>query len=241
MLSLTRIIEKSIVLILLLCIIILSDTIATSANCEYEYPNDINTINITIPFHIPPLDLRGYEMNHFEVEQWFLNRINYHRVQYGLHAYMLYTPAIVISIEHSLDMRDNCFVAHSASDGRSHQQRHDRWMGVLRTRVTSSHVSSHMIDYGIFTQEYAMAIVDELLLNVWIHYFIMNPSYRYIGIGFSIQESGRGKLSITMASNEGERQAHWNRTTEERIAHRLSELERVRQEIGWIYSGADNQ
>ena len=184
----------------------------------------------TTQFYIPVLDLRGYDLDHFEVESWLLSRINYHRVNYGIHGYELYIPAVVTSIEHSLDMRDNEFSRNAASDGRTHQQRHDRWMGIFRTRVTSAHSSGHDVAEGPFTMKGAYAVIDRIMQNETTFSFLMNPIYYYIGIGFSIQENGRSRLSITMASVEGERQAHRDRTREEREAHRQEYLERVRAE-----------
>ena len=192
-----------------------------------------NTIEITTHFYVPPLDLRGYEMNHFEVEQWFLVRINYHRENYGLHPYNLYPAAVVTSIEHSLDMRDNNIGTQASSDGRTHQERHHRWFGYARTKVTSSHVSSHTVSDGPLTHEGVVEIVDRILQNERTFSFIMNPTYYYIGIGFSIQANARGRLNITMATNYGERAAHRARTMSEREEHRLQYLEMVRRERGW--------
>jgi hypothetical protein len=77
----------------------------------------------------------------------------------------------------------------------------------------------------------AYAVIDDIMQNETTFSFLMNPIYYYIGIGFSIQENGRGRLSITMASPEGEREAHRARTPEQREAHRQEYLERVRAEI----------
>jgi len=178
-------------------------------------------------FEIPQLDLRGYEIDHFQIEQWFLERINYHREEYGIHPYELYTPAVVTSIEHSLDMRDNNFGRNAASDGRTHQQRHDRWLGVDRTKVTSAHSSTHTVE-GYLTQQRVMEIVDNVINTEASRNFIMNPTYYYIGIGFSIQHDDRGRLSITMASQPDKREAHRARTPEEREEYRQAYLEMVR-------------
>ena len=197
-------------------------------------PSDDNAsvIEVVTEFYIPPLDLRGYGLDQFEMQEWFLERINYHRENYGVHPYRLYTTAVVTSIEHSLDMRDNDFSGNAASDGRTHQQRHDRWMGVLRTKVTSAHSSSHDVAEGALTRAGVHEIVDRIFTRETTHYFLMNPTYYYIGIGFSIQSNGRGRLSITMATQDGERAAHRARTPEERSIHRQETLERVRQERG---------
>ena len=194
---------------------------------------DSNIVEITREFYIPPLDLRGYELDHFEVEQWFLERINYHREAYGLHPYELYLPATITSIEHSLDMRNNEFGGIEASDGRTHQQRHDRWFGVYRTKVTSAHASNHELEPGPLTREGVNEIVDRIVVRERTRDFLMNPTYYYIGIGFSVQADGRGRLSITMASQPDERAAHRARTPEEREIHRQEYLERVREERGW--------
>ena len=200
---------------------------------ETQSAEDRNTIEITTHFFIPPLDLRGYDMNHFDVEQWFLERINYHREAFGLHPYSLYPAAVVTSIEHSLDMRDNNMGGNAASDGRSHQERHNRWFGYTRTMVTSAHSSSHNVRSGPLTQEGVNEIVERILSNEVTHSFLMNPTYYYIGFGFSIQANGRGRLSITMATRHGERAAHRARTPAEREAHRQQYLEMVRYQRGW--------
>lgn len=109
-------------------------------------------------------------------------------------------------------MRDNDFGRNAASDGRTHQQRHDRWMGVNRTRVTSSHSSSHWVE-GELAQRHVQEIIDSILANELTHYFVMNPTYYYIGIGFGIQSNGRVRLNITMVSLPNERVYHRSRTT----------------------------
>lgn len=190
-----------------------------------------NTIQVTVDWVIPPLDLRGYDLCHFEMSGWFLDRLNYHRENHGVHPYQLYMPAVVTSIEHSLDMRDNNFTSNEASDGRRHQVRHDRWMGVGRTMVTSAHSSSHVIE-GPLTQERVNEIVDGRLERSGA--FILNATYYYIGIGFSIQENGRGRLSFTYASRPGQRAAHHARTREEREIYQEEYLARVRAERGWV-------
>ena len=198
---------------------------------EMAWDKDYSDSNIFIvPIRIPPLDLRGYDLNFSKMQDWFFDRINYHRENYGIHSYSFYAPAIITSIEHSLDMRDNNFSSNISSDGRTHQQRHDRWFGINRTRVTSSHVSSHWIPNSEMNREIAYDIIDRIMENETTHNFIMNPTYYYIGIGFSIQENGRGRLNIIMASNEGERAAHLARTPAEREAHRIEYLERIRIE-----------
>lgn len=186
-------------------------------------------------FAIPLLDSRGYLLDHFEVERWFLERINYHReAHYGVHPYRVYIPARITAIEHSLDMRDNEFGRNMSSDGRTHQERHDRWIGPDRTKVTSSHSSTHIVADGRLTREGVNAIVDHILLNEVTYSFLMNPTYDYIGIGFAIQQDGIGRLNITMASPPGERAAHRARTRDEIAAHRQATLERVRAERGWV-------
>ncbi|MCL2373542.1 MAG: CAP domain-containing protein [Defluviitaleaceae bacterium] len=191
-----------------------------------------NTIEVTVQFYIPQLDARDYELDFFEMEGWLLERINQRREQYGIHPYDTYNALRVTAIEHSLDMRDNNFSRNAASDGRTHQERHDRWLGVLRTKVTSSHSSSHWVE-GPLTRARAHEIIDSILNNETTHEFIMNPTYHYLGIGFSIQQNGRGRLNITMASQPNERAAHRARTPAQREEHRQQTLESVREERGW--------
>ena len=198
-----------------------------------EYNIYYYALEETRQFHIPSLDLRGFELDYFEMKKWFLERINYHREAYGIHPYSLYAPAIITSIEHSLDMRNNDFGSTVASDGRVHQERHDRWFGYDRTVVTSAHASTHEVSRQ-FTQEGAIEIVDRIISRERTREFLLNPTYYYIGIGFSIQANATGRLSITMVSLPNERQAHRNRSPEERIEHRQQYLERVRYERGWI-------
>lgn len=201
---------------------------------DEPYETNNNRISVTKHFDIPPLDLRGYELEHYTMQSWFLERINYYRVEYGLHPYELYTPAVVTSIEHSIDMRDNNFSRNAASDGRTHQQRHDRWIGHLRTKVTSAHSSSHTVSDGPLTRDCANEVVDRVFGVEASRNFLLNPTYYYIGIGFSIQENGMGRLSITMASQPGERAAHRARSQEERAEHREQYLVMVRERNGWI-------
>jgi len=184
-------------------------------------------------FVIPPLDLRGFALDHVEAQQWFLERLNYHRENYGVHPYELYAPATITSIEHSLDMRDNNFTRNEASDGRVHQERHHRWMGYGRTRITSTAVLAHTLSPGPLTRQGANEVIDRVLSLEDYHLFLMNPTYYYIGIGFSVCEEGRGRICFTMASQEGKRAAHHARTPEEREQYRQDYLERVRQERGW--------
>lgn len=191
-----------------------------------------NTIIVTTPFYIPILDLREYQMDHFEVEQWFLERVNYHRDNYGVHPYTLYGPAVVTSIEHSLDMRTHRFSGNDASDGRTHRERHDVRFGHGRTLVTSTFSSSQQVE-GKVTRDFVHYFVDRLFEDEARHEFLMNPTYYYIGFGFSVDARGLGFLCVTMASPHGERAAHHARTPEEREAHRLEYLERVRRERGW--------
>jgi len=197
-------------------------------------PGPPNSIEFLSHFLIPnQLDMRGYELCHFEVSGWFLERINYHRENFGVHGYTFYAPALVTSIEHSLDMRDNNFTANAASDGRTHQQRHDRWFGAGRTRVTSSSVRARNVD-GPITREQVNVIVDGIATDQHAEAFLLNPTYYYIGIGFSITAAGRGMLSITMSTGEGQRTAHHARTVEQREQHRLAYLARVREQRGWV-------
>jgi hypothetical protein len=239
-------IKPSVVILITLLVVFMTSTavllhytFASSLNAAHVYedreevPEQNNIIEVLVPFYIPPLDLRGYDLNHFEMVQWFLERLNYHRELYGIHPYALYAPAVVISVEHSLDQRNNNFSGNNASDGRTHQERHDRWMGLRRTKVTSASTSTHMIE-GPFTEQRAHEIIETILGRERTHSFLMDPTYYYIGIGFSIQANGTGRLSITMASEPGKRAAHRARTPEEREIYRQEYLERVRQERGWM-------
>lgn len=196
---------------------------------------DAPMVTAMMNFFVPQmqLDLRGYELCQFEMQEWFLERINEQREAYGLHPYELYTPAVLTSIEHSMDLRDNDMSGNRSSDGRTHQQRHDRWMGLDRTKVTSAHSSSHWVTEGEFTRADARNIANRILSNEGTFSFLMNPTYYYIGIGFSIQENGRGRLSITMATRDGERAAHRARTAAQRTAHREAYLQAVREARGW--------
>ena len=196
-------------------------------NQSNDYPNEFISLE-----RIPPLDLRGYDLDHFEVTQWFLDRINYHRVNFGVDPYVFYEPAVLTSLEHTLDMRNNNFVANRASDGRTHQQRHDRWFGVDRTKVTSASVRSRQVN-GPMTREQANVIVDGIVSDDTAEAFILNPTYRYLGIGFSVNTQGRGKLSITMSTGNDMRRAHHARSAAEREEHRLAYLEEVRARRGW--------
>ena len=206
-------------------------------NTAGEYPSpwlpDRKTIEVTTQFHIPPLDLRGYDMDHFEVEVWFLDRINFYREIHGLHPYTIHAAAAVTSIEHSLENRDTNSSGNTAADGRTHQERHHRWFGYTRTLVTSAHTSSYTVADGPLTQEGVIEIVDRMIETERTRYFILDPSYYYIGIGFSIQENARGRLCITMASLPGQRAPHQARRAEERIVHRQEYLEIVRERQGW--------
>ncbi|MCL2531268.1 MAG: hypothetical protein FWE40_03820 [Oscillospiraceae bacterium] len=185
-------------------------------------------------FVIPPLDLRGYELDQYEVEQWFLERINYHRENYGIHPYEIYVPARITSIEHSIDMRDNDFSNNTASDGRTNQERHHRWFGYRRTKVTSAASSTHNVPAGPLCQSVVNVIVDRIYGWENTGAFLRNPTYYYIGVAFSIDEDGRGRLSITMSTPDGQRAAHHARTPDEREAHQQAYLERVREERGWV-------
>ena len=182
---------------------------------------------------IPELDLRGYPLNHFEVERWFLARLNYHRENYGLHPYEIYHPTRAISIEHSLDMRDNSFSANESSEGVAHQDRHEVWMGADRTKITSTLSASYQVPNGPLTQEVANDIIDHLFEREDRHSFIMNPTYYFIGIGFSIEEDGMSRTCLTFASPP-DRRAHWHALSpEEREVYVQEYLERVRAERGW--------
>ena len=188
---------------------------------------------------IPPLDLRGFPLDHFEVEQWFLERLNIHREAYGIHPYELNLAATLTSIEHSLDMREHSFIRNASSDGRPHQERHDKWLGVDRDVVTSTLVASHSFT-GPVTREAIHEFVDSLFEREDRRSFILNPTYYYIGVGLSVNEEGTGRVTFTFTSAPGEREAHRSRTTEEIEAHRQEYLERVRRERGWM-PGMNNQ
>jgi len=55
------------------------DNVSVSYANDGQQTTETNTIEIMVPFYIPSLDLRGYDLNFFEVEQWFLDEINSHR------------------------------------------------------------------------------------------------------------------------------------------------------------------
>ena len=200
-----------------------------------EIPNYMEVLlgDELLRLDIPELDLRGYPLNHFEVERWFLARLNYHRENYGLHPYEIYHPTRVISIEHSLDMRDNSFSANESSEGIPHQDRHEVWMGADRTKITSTLAASYVVPNGPLTQEVANDIVDHFFEREDRHAFIMNPTYYFIGIGFSIEENGTSRTCLTFASPP-DRRAHWHALSpEEREIYVQEYLERVRAERGW--------
>jgi len=106
-------------------------------------------------------------------------------------------------------------------------------MGYMRTVVTSAHSSSHRISDGPLTRDCANEVVDRILGVEASRDFLLNPTYYFIGIGFSIQANGMGRLSITMTSQPGERAAHRARTQAERAEHRQQYLEMVREHNGW--------
>ena len=200
-----------------------------------DNPNSIEVAmgNRILQFDIPELDERGYPLDQFEMEQWFLDRLNYHRINYGLHPYEIYHPTRAISIVHSLDMRENEFTANKSSDGLTHQERHEIWMGADRTRITSALNATCFVPDGPLTQEVANDIADHLFEREDRHSFIMNPTYYYIGIGFSIDEHGTGRLNLTFTSPPDQR-ANWHAmTSEEREIYVQEYLERVRAERGW--------
>ena len=200
-----------------------------------DEPNriQVNVEDVVLEFDIPELDLRGYPMDHYEMEQWFLDRLNYHRNNYGLHPYEIYHPTRAISIIHTLDMRENEFTGNESSDGLTHQERHEIWMGANRTRITSTLTATYHVPDGPLTQEVANGVVDHLFEREDRHSFIMNPTYYYIGIGFSIDENGTGRLCLTFASPPDQR-ANWHAMTpEEREIHLEEYLARVRAERGW--------
>lgn len=228
--------NKIIVTILLVLVLLTVVAVFIFFASTDEKPS--NTIEVTVgditkSFDIPELDLRGYPMDHFEVEQWFLTRLNYHRDNYGLHPYEIYNPARVISIRHSLDMREHSFSRITSSDGMHHQDRHALWMGDDRIKVTSALTAGHALPDGPVTQEIVNDYTDRLFEREDKHSFIMNPTYYFIGIGFSVEEDGMGRLSLTFASRPNERDAHRARTPEEREIHEQEYLERVRAERGW--------
>lgn len=192
-----------------------------------------NFIEVTTQFRIPQLDLRGYELCHFEVESWFLERINYHREAFGIHPYTVLPAAAITAIEHSIDMRDNNISGNAASDGRTHQERHHRWFGEGRTRVTSSSTRVRTFN-GPVTREDVHAFVDDIRNGDNVEAFLLNPTYYYIGVGLAVQANGRGRLTITMASKEGMRAAHHARTAEGRIEYREAYLAYVRENRGWV-------
>ena len=182
------------------------------------------------------LDKRGYPLAQSDIDQWFLERINYHRVNFGIHPFEIYLPAKAAAIEHSLEMTRYGFTRNQAIDGRTHQERHDRWYGVNRTRVTSSSVRMLRDIEGPLTREMVHEFVDEVYFGEDddpYESFVMNPYYFYIGIGFSIDQWGDGRLCISWASPLEYRRPHRARGAEERAIFRQDYLESVRKERGW--------
>jgi hypothetical protein len=234
--STIALVAASVVTALAIIALVLFFTIQTSESETLSPASSIIEISVdgtTEYFEIPSLDLRGYPMDYLEIEYWARERINYHRNNYGLHSYETYLPALVTSIAHSLDMRTNSFTRNQSSDGTEHQERHGRWMGLERTKVTSTLSASYDFSWEPITQGSINSLIDHLFEREDRHAFIMNATYYYIGIGLSIEADGTGRLCLTFASKPDEREAHHARTPEEREIYQQEYLERVRAERDW--------
>ena len=197
---------------------------------------ELDVEGVPMRLEVPALDMRGYPLAQSDIDQWFLERINYHRVNFGIHPFEIYLPSKAAAIEHSLEMTRYDFTDNRALDGRTHQERHDRWYGINRTRVTSSSVRTIRNIEGQLTREMVHGFVDKYYFGENddpYESFIMNPYYFYIGIGFSINERGVGRLCISWSSQPGYRADHRARGAEERVVFRQNYLEKVREERGW--------
>ena len=197
---------------------------------------ELDVEGVPMRLEVPALDKRGYPLAQADIDQWFLERINYHRVNFGVYPFEIYLPSKAAAIEHSLEMTRYGFTDNKAADGRTHQQRHDRWYGVNRTRVTSSSVRTFRDIEGPLTREMVHGFVDRYYFGENTDpytSFIMNPYYFYIGIGFSIDEWGDGRICISWSSKPGYRAAHRARGAEEREVFRRNYLEMIREERGW--------
>ena len=158
---------------------------------------DVETEAGIVQFDIPPLDLREYSVNHFQIEQWILERLNSHRENASLPHFFLNTQATATSIEHSIDMRDHRFLEVYASDGRTEQERYSRWFGSESTREKATVILYFTLE-GEFDQHIVELITDHLFVDGERASTLLGPNYRYIGIGISVDKNGCGYLTITL-------------------------------------------
>ena len=158
---------------------------------------DVETEAGIVQFDIPSLDLREYSVNHFQIEQWFLERINSHRENASLPHFFLNTQATATSIEHSIDMRDHRFLEVYASDGRTEEERYRRWFGSESTREKATVILYFTLE-GEFDQHIVKLIADHLFVDGERTSTLLDPNYRYIGIGISVDKNGCGYLTITL-------------------------------------------
>ena len=159
---------------------------------------EVETKTGILQFDIPTLDLRENPVDHFQIEQWFLEELNYHREEALLPHFILDARATVTSIEHSIDMRDSRFLGEYASDGRTQEERLEYWFAdEVRPREKSSVVFGYNIKYEL-EQYIVRLIVYHLFLDEEKTSLLLSPNYRYIGAATSVDEYGNGTVSITL-------------------------------------------
>ena len=156
---------------------------------------EVETETGIIQFDIPTLDLRQHPVNHFDVEQWFLGRLNSHRASASLPLFQLDALATVASIEHSIYMRDHPTIDAFSFDSRTESERICSWIDNDRKKsvVVLAYTVLEELCFAIVEQ-----IVDHLFVDAERASFLQNPDYHYIGIGTSIDKDGVGTLSITL-------------------------------------------
>ena len=159
---------------------------------------EVETRTGVLQFDIPPLDLRENQVDHFQIEQWFLEELNYRRDNALLPHFLLDARATVTSIEHSIDMRDSRFIGVYASDGRTQEERLEYWFAdEVEPREKSSVVLGYNIKDGL-DQYIVRLIVDHLFIDEENTSILLSPNYRYIGAATSVDEYGNGAVSITL-------------------------------------------
>ena len=156
---------------------------------------EVETRAGTVHFDIPPLDLREFPVDHFQVEQWFLERLNYHRANAALSPFSLDAQATVASIEHSIDMRDHQFTGAYTSDGRTVEERLGIWISDEREKAS---IALGFYVHDELCQDIVSQIVDHLFFDEERSFLLLSPHFRYIGVGTSLDKDGIGSLSITL-------------------------------------------